>query len=206
MTNEQEYVTLREEIVNNINIQNTYLIAMYTIVVTIIVFALEQKNEILLLLPYIILFPFQSIINAKRNGMIKMSAYINVFLENNHGWEAANIKISAKINNKAYSEKGRIIYGLDRFIRRMGATQLGILCSCCACVLHFYNLHIKINQIMSIPAYQWLIFIAAFVLGILTIWVNKTVWSYPLQSEVYNQIMQEVQSELQINKNAIDMF
>ena len=54
-----EYNALRSEILNLISIQNTYIIAMYTITITILGFGLQTQNSFLFLLPYIVLFSFQ---------------------------------------------------------------------------------------------------------------------------------------------------
>lgn len=78
---------LRQEILDLITIQNTYIVAMYTITITIIGIGLERKSNVLFLLPYIILFSFQCIISAKKDGYIRIAAYIAVYLEERDGWE-----------------------------------------------------------------------------------------------------------------------
>ncbi len=55
VTKDSEYIELKEEVIALIQIQNNYIIAMYTITVSILAFAIERNNEWLFLLPYIIL-------------------------------------------------------------------------------------------------------------------------------------------------------
>ena len=94
ITKDSEYTMLKQEIISLVEIQNTYIIAMYTITITILGVAFERKSQILFLLPYIILFSFQRIISAKRDGMLRIASYIAVYLEEGTGWESIYETIS----------------------------------------------------------------------------------------------------------------
>lgn len=100
MNNNEEFSSLRDEIIESITLQNNYIVAMYTIAVTIMVFAIEKNNSVLFLMPYMILFPFQSIINSKRDGMLKMGAYIEVYYGQDFKWEHTNYLITDAMNQK----------------------------------------------------------------------------------------------------------
>ena len=79
MNKEEEHLSLRSEIISLVEIQNNYIIAMYTITIALITLAIQQKNVWIYLLPYVILFSFQRIILAKRDIMLRIAAYIAVF-------------------------------------------------------------------------------------------------------------------------------
>lgn len=85
--NTNEYLSLRSEIISLVDIQYNYILAMYTISIALISLAIQQQNEWIFLLPYIVLFSFQRVISAKRNIMIRIAAYIAVFLDEEFGWE-----------------------------------------------------------------------------------------------------------------------
>lgn len=149
MTKDIEYSTLRDEIINLVEIQSNYIIAMYTITVSIIGFAIERNSEWLFLLPYIILFSFQRIISSKNDGMIRIAAYIAVFLEENHGWESMYADVvkrtTVKHNNrKTYSRLKSIIGG------RISSLQLGLACSIGCIITNILNEEFLTNTIQSI--------------------------------------------------------
>lgn len=122
-----EYSALKQEILDLINIQNNYIIAMYTITITILGIAMERKNATLFLLPYIVLFSFQRIIAAKRDGYLRIAAYIAVYLEEGEGWES-NYKNT--INQISVTKKKRKKTVIENIISgRLSSLQLGLLCS-----------------------------------------------------------------------------
>ena len=139
MKNPEEYTSLREEILQLINIQNNYIIAMYTISITILVFGIERKNEWIFMMPYIILLAFQRVISAKNNDMLRIAAYIAVYLENeNEGWESQYTKIAKETSIIDKKHKGsltlkNIIFG------RVSSLQLGLVCSILGIVVCIVN-------------------------------------------------------------------
>lgn len=186
-----EYNALRAEILNSITLQNNYIIAMYTIAITIIVFAIEQKNAILLLLPYIVIFPFQYTINAKRNNMIKIGVYIREFLEDDMGWEHINIIITHKVHENR-KKNNKVKYLIDKFFRRNGATQLGFICSLGACILHISNLKISLIQIPTISLKDTIIFFAAIGLFGCIFTVNKLIWKVDNTQNIYVDFLKDI--------------
>lgn len=171
MKETEEYSSLRNEILGLISIQNNYIIAMYTITVTILVFGIERKNEWIFLLPYIILFSFQKNISAKKDAMIRIAAYITVFHENGMGWESFHEKIVD--NTSGGEEKG---FSIKSFIAgKVASFQLAAVCSIGTIIQCVYNnvekwkgdnsfwsfLHTSLPIILAIVLYFLLRFIYA---------------------------------------------
>lgn len=124
--NKEEYNSLRAEILGLINIQNNYIVAMYTITIAILSLAIQQQNEWLFLLPYVILFSFQRIISAKNDGMIRIAAYIAVFLDGEIGWEKNYSEIVNRTTNKRSDKFSKL---LNVISGRISSLQLGVVCS-----------------------------------------------------------------------------
>lgn len=128
--NKEEYISLRSEIISLVNIQcNT---------VAIITLAIQQKNEWIFLLPYIILFSFQRLISAKRNVMLRIAAYIAVFLDGDFGWEKNYSEITDNTLNK-HNDKEKFSKFKDIVFGRISSLQLGVVCSVgciITCVMH----------------------------------------------------------------------
>lgn len=193
MNSETEYSALRNEILNCITMQNNYIVAMYTISISILVFAFSQNDELIFLFPYLIIIPFQSIINIKRNAMIKLGVYIQVFLENENDWENVNILFEAE--NRKIDDK-RIHNKLKRFVRRTGAVQIGFFCSLSAGIVHYMNLGIEFKEILSVSLRNSLVFIFALLLFGVVFLLNKTVWETKNVRESYLSIMSNIKEKL----------
>lgn len=123
-----QYASLKAEMQEIVTIQSSYIIAMYTITVAIIGIGLQFDNVWLLLLPYVVLFSFQRIIQAKKDVMLRIAAYISVFLDGPDGFEKNYTKIVKKTTNRFSQKKP---YSLFRNIvsGRISSLQLGALCS-----------------------------------------------------------------------------
>lgn len=193
MNSEIQYSALRNEILNCITMQNNYIVAMYTISISILVFAFSQNDELIFLFPYLIIIPFQSIINIKRNAMIKLGVYIQVFLEDENDWENVNILFEAE--NREINDK-RIHNKLKRVVRRTGAVQIGFFCSLSACIVHYMNLNIEIKEILSVSLWDSMVFIFALLLIGVVLVINKTVWETKNVRESYLSIMSNIKEKL----------
>ena len=79
-TSSEEYAALRNEIVSTMEQQRNTWITMYTIYAAIFVIAIEYSYK-LLLITYVILIPFQFIINSQKWSVQKISTYIRCFFE-----------------------------------------------------------------------------------------------------------------------------
>lgn len=174
MTKQEEYISLREEIISVIEIQNNYVIAMYTITVAILGLAIQQKNEWLFLLPYIILFSFQRIISAKKDVMIRLGAYIAVFLDDDFGWEKYYPDIFKETTNK-HNDKDSFSKLMNVISGRLASLQLGVVCSvgCVAmCIINGINEWKEYSNILTdLPVSDVIpIFISILLLAMLQEW------------------------------------
>lgn len=133
MIRKDEYSSLRAEIIGIIDITQNYIIAMYTITVAILTFAIQQQNPWLFLIPYVVLFSFQRIISAKRDIMVRMAAYIAVFLDEDFGWEK-NYKEIYKRTTDKHNDKGKFSSFMNIISGRLSSLQLGVVC-CIGCII-----------------------------------------------------------------------
>lgn len=76
-----EYESLRNEINQKIDLFNTLTTFTLTTAVAILTFALTKDNALLFLLPFCIIIPMYIRISYYRSAMVKLSAYMIVFLE-----------------------------------------------------------------------------------------------------------------------------
>ena len=124
-TNEkiQEYEALRNEIISMQELQRTVWINMYVLFCTLFVLGL-QWSHYLFLVTYIILIPFQCVINDFLWSVSKISTYIRVFFENERDdmhWENFHIY---DVYQEYYKRKSNSLTGL---IRVSGSVHLGFL-------------------------------------------------------------------------------
>lgn len=160
VTKDSEYTMLKQEIISLVELQNTYIIAMYTITITILGVAFERKSEILFLLPYVVLFSFQRIISVKRDGMLRISSYIAVYLEEGEGWES---KYEEIFNRTTRRSRKRFSKFTNIFIGRISSLQLGLLCSASSIIMHFYN-KIKLLNLNSLELQDVLVVLSSIIL------------------------------------------
>lgn len=88
-----EYKILRDEINQKIDLVNSLTTFTLTTIVAILTFALTKKNPLLYLLPFCIIIPMYMRISYYRSAMVKISAYMIVFLEEeieDINWETRN--------------------------------------------------------------------------------------------------------------------
>lgn len=169
-----EYTMLKQEILGLINIQNNYIIAMYTITVTIWGIAYERRSHILFLLSYIILFSFQRIITTKKEGMIRLAAYIVVYLED--GWEKNYHSMVAETLEKRDSKKVFSQF-MNMISGRISSLQLGFLCSASSVIMCLVNMDMTIseNLILKIKIIDLISLIGAISLYVVLWYWNKNV-------------------------------
>lgn len=123
--NMSEYESLRGEIISFEEQQRNVWIYMYVLFTTLFVLGIELSYN-LFLVTYIVLIPFQVVINRYQWSIRKISIYIKLFYEDfsdNLNWETMHTfgdykKYYKKINNN--------ILGI---IRYTGVTQLAFLAS-----------------------------------------------------------------------------
>ncbi len=116
------YDTIRNEIISIQELQRNVWIYMYVLFCTLFILGLEWSNY-LYLVSYVILIPFQCVINEYKWSISKMSTYIRIFFEENGelGWESLHVYPRYK---EYYRNKSKSIRGI---IRISGAVHLGFL-------------------------------------------------------------------------------
>lgn len=117
------YEAVRNEIISAQEMQRTVWIYMYVLFCTLVVLGLEWSHY-LFLVSYIILIPFQCVINDYRWSISKMSTYIRIFFEDidsRISWESLH---KFDLYKDYYKRKRRSIRGI---LRISGATHLGFL-------------------------------------------------------------------------------
>ena len=150
MVHYNQYAPLKSEMQEIVAIQSNYIIAMYTITVAIIGIGLQFDNVWLLLLPYIVLFSFQRIIQAKKDVMIRIAAYISVFLDGPDGFEKNYTKIVQKTTNR-FSKKKPFSWFRNVVSGRISSLQLGALCTI-LCIIKY----LLIEREGRVLLFQWI--------------------------------------------------
>lgn len=134
---ETEYNTLRSEIISEMALQTNLRIAMCTIAVAILSFAIQEKSANLCLLVFAILIPFCLIIRGKQVAIMSISAYLIVRYERKYTslqWESTVSKIRNLENNEHNSNTQR--YDLIRSQGYKLASIFGIITA----VIHLWLL------------------------------------------------------------------
>ena len=195
--NKEEYNSLRTEIIELVNIQNNYIIAMYTITIAILSLAIQQENEWLFLLPYVILFSFQRIISAKNDGMLRIAAYIAVFLDENVGWEKNYEQITgvAKTTGRdKFSKFMNVISG------RISSMQLGVVCSIGCAITCVKKIGGDIDSWSNLNFWEVLpIVVALFLFGSLREWCKGTLKNMEIRKE-YIKNLEILKSQIEKNE------
>ena len=135
----EEYNTLRAEVLQKIELHNKLIMFAITTTVAILAFAFSQNNAYLFLLPFCVIIPVSLRVIYYRSAMVKISAYIAVFIEpknKNYNWETRNHKLNISINNNI-TKALRSNINYDCLI-------LSISCSILF-VVRFLNMTSKIN-------------------------------------------------------------
>lgn len=161
------YETIRNEIISIQELQRNMWIYMYVLFGTLFVLGLEWSNY-LFLVSYVILIPFQCIINDYQWSISKMSTYIRIFFEEqdrNMGWESLHIYSRYK---EYFMNRSKSIGGI---IRISGAVHLGGLSTFFYCWDILQKSYI--NGIFTIGIMDLVWIVIAIVLFTILILVNK---------------------------------
>lgn len=103
----KEYEDIRGEIKQKIELHNSLITFMITTVVAVLAFALERNNPALYLLPFAIIIPISMRVTYYRTAMIKLSAYVIVYLEDKLdgiNWETRNTQLINDSSNKLFDK------------------------------------------------------------------------------------------------------
>lgn len=101
----KEYEDLRDEIKQKIKLHNSLITFMITTVVAVLAFALEGENSLLYLLPFAIIIPISMRIAYYKKAMVKLTAYIIIFIEGKIeglNWETRNTQLINIDRNNLY--------------------------------------------------------------------------------------------------------
>lgn len=103
----REYETIREEILQKVELHNSLITFMVTTVVALLTFALTQEEPFLYLLSFCIIIPISMRVTYYRTMMIKLSAYVVVYFEKDiEGlkWETRNTQFVNAENERLYNK------------------------------------------------------------------------------------------------------
>lgn len=172
------YETIRNEIISIQELQRNVWIYMYVLFGTLFVLGLEWSNY-LFLVAYVILIPFQCVINDYQWSISKMSTYIRIFFEEvdeQIGWESLHIFPNYK---EYYKNKSRSIRGI---IRISGAVHLGFL----ATLFYCYDVLCQSykNGIFALGFIDIIWIVVSLICFILLILINKDYYyNYDIELE-----------------------
>lgn len=165
--NMDEYASIRSEIISMEEQQRNVWIHMYVLFITIFVLGLELSYH-LFLVTYIVLIPFQIVINRYCWSIAKMSAFIRLFYEQddtNLNWESMHTYIEYKYYYKGLNSS------LTGKIRYTGVAQLGFLATVFYIGYSVCNVSNR-SQIM-LNSLDLILIIISVCLFFLTVMLNK---------------------------------
>lgn len=164
--NPMVYETLRNEIISTQEQRRNVWLSMYTLYATLFVFGVEF-NYHLLLCTYVIIIPFQNIINDCTSAVSKLSAYIMVYFERNRddmNWEY--LQLYPEYRNY-YSKDHKTIIGR---LKNTGSTQLGLLTT--AIYNALWIMEVVKREGMVFSTFELFASILSFVLLLFSTYVN----------------------------------
>lgn len=135
ISEEHEYNTLRNEILNEMQMQTNLRIAMVTVSIAVLSFAFENESSTLFMLNFIVIIMFRLLIHSKQFGILKLSAYIIVRFERN----CRNLKWESVSLSHSLIEKSKISFYKIRNGGYYFASMLGII----TIILYVYDLKLK---------------------------------------------------------------
>ena len=155
MFQREEYNSLKSEILQIQEFEFDSQKTMISIVIAIFAIAFPLDNPWILSIAYLPLISFQSIINKKRIGRIKISAYIEVYYsKHNQSWERTVHRVPAKLSSVKY--KYPFIQRVHS-LSRMSAFLMALLVALCACILSMKQLPVLDMDTLLQLACLWLL-------------------------------------------------
>lgn len=148
MKNQQEYAALKNEISQCIQFEFVAQTTMITTAIAIFAIAFQQHSPWLFIITYLPLLYFQSFMNKKRNGRLRIAAYIRVFYDETDRWEKAVYDVANSINALYPKQKGflkqhqanktnpNIFSHRLGFISRQSSFLFSILSALCSIILY----------------------------------------------------------------------
>lgn len=162
-----EYESIRNEIISMEEQQRNVWIYMYVLFITLFILGIEWSYY-LFLVTYIVLIPFQVVINRYSWSVAKMSTYIRIFYEKNRNdlnWE------SMHVYNEYREYYKKLNSGITGIIRYIGVTQLGFLATSFYISFLMYNRYSE--NIFNLTSIDIFSIIASLCLFFLTLMLNR---------------------------------
>lgn len=189
------YETVRNEIITMEELQRNVWIYMYVIFCTLFVLGL-QWSYYLFLVSYIVLIPFQCVINDYRWSICKMSTYIRIFFENenrNISWESLHLCDVYKEYDRRRKRSIRNIISMS------GAIHLGFLATAFYCGYALKDMYI--NSHFALEIEKIFLIILSIALFIFLVILNRTFYrDYDKELE---DVMGKYKKERKVNLNEI---
>lgn len=99
----EEYISLREEMIHLASAIDNIINILYVFIATYSAFALNQEDNIYILLEHIVLLPAYLLVIGKRMAMCKISSYVIVYFEKNRiGWSSRSKDFKTKIGPRIF--------------------------------------------------------------------------------------------------------
>lgn len=186
------YETLRSEIIYIMGMQRNIWINMYVLFCTLFVLGL-QWSHYFFLVTYIILIPFQCVINDYWQALCRIATYIRVFFENEDtgiSWESFQ---KYKPYTDYYKTKRK---GIISTIGKAGAIYLGILATTFYCGYAIKDSWVDNRLVLRIE--EALLILLSLALCIILIIIKKNYYrTYDTELE---NIMEQYKQERMKNK------
>ena len=161
-----EYSALRAEIISKQEKKIEVWLHMYILFVTLFTLGIETDNRYLLLLTYLIIIPYQVMLNNCEWNVSRISTYIHIFYEENNSvmkWESFN-KYYTKYTDYLHKKTA----GFMGFIRQAGSIHLALLAT------GFYIWKTLDNKLIEqLDGIDWMTIVLSVLLLVITIYINN---------------------------------
>lgn len=161
------YETIRSKLISMEEMLRNVWIYMYVLFCTLFVLGLEWSHS-LFLVSYIVLIPFQCVINDYKWLISKISTYIRIFFEKDNmdiSWESLHMFDTYKNYDK---QKKKSIRGI---IKISSASHLGFLATSFYCFYTLKDLCINNNFVLSFG--DIFLIILSIILAMVLVMINK---------------------------------
>lgn len=187
-----EYTAIRDEIILLMNEQNMHITNLYIMSITILGLGYTLQKSALFLLLYLIILPFQVLVNNKEYMMVRCGVYIKKYIEPKIGeakWEQRIHKVDKAFNHQYKFKLGK--FQIENRICDYGA----FIFSCVAlCSYTVYNIEVKNNVVIFLTGFSKWGIIIAFVATIVAYKLCYKGSNYERLSNIFERIIDEEES------------
>ena len=160
---------LRDEIISKQEQKNNVWLHMYILFVSLFVLGLEVLHY-LFLLTFVILIPYQEVINNMEWNVSRISAYIRIFYEEDNpdlNWESMNTQHQSYLDYL-----GKRVKGFSGFIRNAGSIHLGFLASAFFIGFSLKESIMKSGRVFALNVVDILLILLSIGMFLLTVYIN----------------------------------